>query len=565
MSAYIIGIDLGTTHSALAYTSGGAIERLSIPQLDAALGLIESPLLSSFLYSPHEGEALPATLPWESDIKWVVGALAKERGAEAPLRQISSSKSWLSCLGLDRRAPLLPEGDAEIEKISPLDAAVIILAHLKAAWNHGMPDAPFNEQAVLVTVPASFDPSARELVLEAAREAGYPEVTLLEEPLAAFYAWLKRNDSSWRKQIGIGSKVLVVDIGGGTTDFSLISVGEEDGELQLSRDAVGSHLLLGGDNLDWMMAHLARSKIEPELDDWQMRVLVHKCRAAKEALFSEKPPKQVAITIPGRSSKLIGGSLKCTLSLEEVEQGILEGFFPLVEKDAGAAKSVRSGLQTEGLPYAEDPRVTAQLAQFLGEKSPTHVLFNGGTTKSCAFRTRILQQLNQWSEEVVELTDAEYDFAVACGAAHYGALRKEGGLRVKAGAAHSYFIGVQKAAPAIPGVAPAMEGLLVVPFGMEEGSEYVLEKREFSLILGEPVSFRFFRHGSDASVRLQDLEELNPIETVLEMRPGLGKVVTVKLHSRLTELGVLELFFVTREGETFKLQFDVREEALASA
>lgn len=595
---YIIGIDLGTTNCTLAYTESdqetNTIYQLPIPQVTHVGTIGEDHSLPSFLYLPLQEElsAGHVQLNGFSASDYCIGLYARQRGAEMPIRLISSAKSWLCHPGIDRRNPMLPlEFENTSDKMSPLHACAELLRHLSLAWEKKMPHATFKEQQLLITVPASFDPSARQLVEEAASLANYPEIILLEEPQSAFYAWLYKHHNDWRKILNIGDTILVVDIGGGTTDFSLISVSDQDGDLSLNRIAVGSHLLLGGDNIDLALAHLAKSKLEEQghnIEDWQLQALVHACRQAKEQLFSEKPPKQAEIAIMGRGRKLIGSSLKTTISLQEAQDLILEGFMPLVNPEERSTLEKRLGLQQVGLPYAQDPRITSQLAKFLsmtGENDssnmdtfviPTTVLFNGGTMKAAAFRQRITEQLNIWAKKLKKdpvkvLEDCDLDYAVSVGAAYYGRSRSGQAIRIKSGSSRSFYVGIEDATPAVPGIPPSLKAICVVPFGMEEGSEQELPQLEFALVLGEPAIFRFFSHstktlsnGSEPVMGTlvknwkQELTELHPIEAQLDRLEGEGKVMRVKLKSRMTELGVLELWCVAADGRQWKLEFETR-------
>lgn len=595
--AYIIGIDLGTTNSSLAYLSTDEevpeIHQFAIPQLTSAGSVTEETMLPSFIYFPLEEELnqKAAVLPWIADRKYAVGHYARERGAEAPNRLIHSAKSWLCHSGIDRREKCLPTGEEPL--MSPLEATTAFLTHLKEAWDYKMgKNAAFAEQEILVTVPASFDPAARQLVQDAAKQAGYPEITLLEEPLAAFYAWIYKHPDAWRSHLKVGETILVVDIGGGTTDFSTIEVREEEGNLTLERQAVGSHLLLGGDNIDLALAYMAKDKFEEKnqnIDDWQLNGLVHTCRRGKEKVFSDDSTKHIDLTVIGRGSKLIGGTIKAKLNRDEIFSFIESGFFPQVKASEQSATEQRMGLRQVGLPYARDARMTSQLAKFLsmtGEGAngatdqfviPAKVLFNGGTLKGVLLREALQNQLNSWAQElnkseVQELPNADYDFAVSTGAAYYGLARKGKAIRVRAGTSRSYFIGIEDTAPAVPGRAPRMKALCVVPFGMEEGSEQFVDGQQFSLVLGEKATFRFFSHGAkklsnDAEPAVGDtltawekeLSELNPIESTMDKSDADGKVVNVRLKSKVTELGVLELWCEAADGRRWKLEFDVRQ------
>lgn len=537
----IVGIDLGTTNSTLAYATSSTIEQLPIPQMISREMEGEKFSLPSFYFFPlEEGEPC-------------VGWYAKERGAELPDRVISSAKSWLCHDLIDRRSPFLPLGELE-QKRSPVDVCTAFLQHLKQAL-------PLRPGTVLVTVPASFDPGARQLVQEATESAGFSEVILMEEPLAAFYAWLSAHEKEWRNLLKVGDTVLVVDCGGGTTDFSLIEVEDLDGELSLKRKAVGDHLLLGGDNIDLALAHLAQSKLGDELDEWQFQSLVHASRNAKEKLLGRTPPESFDLTIQGRGSSVIGGSFQITLKREEVEKLLVDGFFPHVPLNVEIVEEKRSGISKVGLPFARDPRISAQLANFLAtsETLPTAVLFNGGTMKAVAFQERILTLLSDWrGEKVRNLPDADLDYAVSRGAVYYGWIRANNGLRVRAGTSRSYFIGVEGAAPAIPGVPPPMKYVRLVPFGMEEGSEVTLEEQRFSLRLEEKAFFRFFSQNNPQD---EKLAELHPIEALLESQGEEGTTVMVKLTAKVTELGILELWCVAEDGRKWKLEFGgIRDE-----
>jgi molecular chaperone DnaK (HSP70) len=607
---YAIGIDLGTTHSALSYVDLQASDGekadqrvLPVPQLSAP-GTVEAlPLLPSFMYLPHPDELPPGelALPWTNGAAApVVGEMARSRGAGTPIRLVSSAKSWLSHPSVDRRAAILPtDAPEEVERVSPLTASTRYLEHLKAAWNAAHPEAPFEQQAVTVTIPASFDPAARELTAEAARHAGYGSPTLLEEPQAALYSWIQGSEGRWRKQVKAGDIVLVVDVGGGTSDFSLIAILERDGHLEPHRVAVGDHILLGGDNMDLALAHLVARKLQAngtQLDAWQMRALTYACRGAKEHLLADANAAAWPIVVPSRGSKLIGGSIRTELTRDEVTSFITDGFFPRVEASARPAVRTRAGLTQVGLPYAQDAAVTRHLAAFLarqagataelegfsGNVNPEHtflhpsaVLFNGGVFKSEILSQRVMDTINDWlymegAEPARMLDGADLDLAVARGAAYYGYARRGGGVRIRGGTARSYYVGMESSMPAIPGFEPPLEALCVAPFGMEEGSELELPGQEFGLVVGEPVHFRFF----GSTIRRQDrigdvlpswtpdeLQELNEIQATLPAEGRTpGDVVQVRLHALATEAGTLELVAVARDGQRWKVEFDVRSE-----
>ncbi|AGW90515.1 Hsp70 family protein [Cupriavidus sp. DF5525] len=608
---YSIGIDLGTTHSAVSYVDLTASDGektsqrvLPIAQLTAPGAIEDLDLLPSFLYLPHASELAPGDLglPWNAERDFAVGELARSRGAATPIRLVSSAKSWLCHPGVDRRSPILPnDAPPEVPRVSPLEASVRYLTHLREAWDQAHPEAPFGEQDVTVTIPASFDPAARELTAEAAAAAGYARMTLLEEPQAALYSWIQKSDGHWRKQVKVGDIILVVDVGGGTTDLSLIAVIEREGNLELHRVAVGDHILLGGDNMDLALAHVVARKLAAQgtqADPWQLRALTYACRAAKETLLTDPETDTVPLVVPSRGSKLIGGSIRTDLTRTELTQTILEGFFPQVEASARPVSRARAGLTQLGLPYAQDAAITRHLAAFLGRQvaalaelegfqgtqpeaatflHPTAVLFNGGVFKSGLLVDRILQALNGWlaaegAAPARLLDGAELDLAVARGAAYYGYVRRGQGVRIRGGTARSYYIAVESSMPAVPGFEPPIQALCVAPFGMEEGTEAALPPQEFGLVVGEPVHFRFF----GSSVRRQDQvgtlldfwgpEELQELEEIQATLPAegrtAGEVVPVRLHARVTEAGTLELEAVPRgNGERWKVEFDVRGNA----
>nr|WP_256354029.1 MULTISPECIES: Hsp70 family protein [unclassified Variovorax] len=602
---------MGTTHSALAWvdiagSDGEATVHgtLPIPQLTAPGSVESMPMLPSFLYLPHADE-MPAgalALPWAADGQQAVGEMARSRGATTPIRLVSSAKSWLCHPGVDRRAAILPhDAPAEVARVSPLEASTHYLEHVRNAWNHAHPEAPFDEQDVTVTIPASFDPAARELTVEAAKTAGCKALTLLEEPQSALYSWIEASGGHWRKQVQPGDVILVIDVGGGTSDFSLIAVLEREGNLELRRVAVGEHILLGGDNMDLTLAHVVARKLAAAgttLDAWQMRALTYACRGAKEKLLGAAGDAAQPIVVPSRGSKLIGGSIRTELTAEEVASTIVEGFFPRVDASARPVTRVRAGLAQLGLPYAQDAAVTRHLAAFLGRQlgalaelegfgdpqgaggasflHPTAVLFNGGVFKSPLLADRMLATVNGWlaaegAAPARLLEGADLDLAVARGAAYYGYVRHGRGVRIRGGTAFAYYLGVESSMPAVPGMEPPVEALCVAPFGMEEGTEAELPALELGLVVGEPVHFRFFA----SSVRRQDavgtlldswatgeLQELDQLSASLppEGRQP-GEVVPVRLQARVTEAGTLELDAVPRSGgERWKIEFDVRGE-----
>ena len=452
-------------------------------------------------------------MPWGNSMR-VVGEFARDRGAEIPSRLVSSAKSWLCHNGVDRNKPILPwENSEDAEKVSPVEASAAYLEHIRRAWNHSMAsdDASrrLEDQEILLTVPASFDAVARELTVKAAEMAGLENVTLLEEPQAAFYAWIEGMDDAWRKAVKAGDTILVCDIGGGTTDFSLmIRVGEDEGDLTLERVAVGDHILVGGENMDLTLAYTLQRKFKEQghnPDSWQMRILWHRARDAKEKLLLNPDVDTVPVSIPGRGTGLISGTLRSELSRTELESVLLDGFFPRCEPSDRPAGSRRVGMKEFGLPYAEDPAITRYLAKFLGGGGdgpaggeriiPTAVLFNGGVMKGDSLRNKLLEVLHSWEPDphppIRELESRDLDFAVARGAAYYGLARRGKGIRIRGGTGRSYYIGVESSMPAVPGVPSPLKAVCVVPFGMEEGTEAVIPDRQFGLVVGEQVVFHF--------------------------------------------------------------------------
>lgn len=600
---YVIGIDLGTTHCSMAYTlleqkdhEEKEIVQFQIPQfIDAGL-LDKRPLLPSFLYIPfdQELEAGSMELPWDKESQICVGYYALKRSQDLPERVIGSAKSWLACEAIDRRSALLPQkASKEVLTFSPVQVSAFYLKHLKEAWDDQFSEDAFCDQKIYITVPASFDPAARELVQEAAKEANFPHFVLLEEPQAAFYAWLHHRGKQWRSELQVGDCILVVDIGGGTTDFSLIDVKENSGDLLLERRLVGTHLLLGGDNMDLSLAHWVKEKFRKNgdvLDHWQFQQLIYACRSLKERLSSAGfDDDKARIHVEGRGSGLIGASLCVDISLKELTQFLLEGFFPLVDKKDQAVMQKKLGIRQFGLPYAQDPRITSQLAKFLSQTGesekmsldefqlPTKIFFNGGCMKSASFRQRVVDLLTTWQEEAKEkiliLENQNLDCSVSQGAVYYGLSCLGKAVRIKAGANYSYFIGVEDALPSIPGVEPQIRALCIVPQGMEEGTEEKIKEQSFTLVLGELATFRFFCRstkklstGEEVFSGMwvdhweEELQELHPLELVLKKMDTGEFYVQVTLEVKYTELGILEVWCLGDSGRKWKLEFDLRKE-----
>lgn len=602
---YSVGIDLGTTHCVLSFVDLEASEGetvvldvLGVPQLTSPGTVERLNQLPSFIYQAHEAEIPEAdrALPWDNHSSVLVGEAARQLGVKTPIRLVSSAKSWLCHAGIDCRAPLLPiQAPEEVPRLSPLDASIAYLRHLHAAWNHHFPNDPLSEQLLTITVPASFDPAARELTVEAARQAGLGGAVLLEEPQAAVYSWIHASHGAWREQVNPGDILLVVDVGGGTTDFSLIAVTEEEGNLVLNRVAIGEHILLGGDNMDLALAFHIRGKLEAEgkrLEPWQVQALTQGCREAKENLMSHADRDEWAVVIPGRSSSLMGGTLRTSLKREEIADILVDGFFPHLGISEKPQANARSALTTVSLPYARDARMTAHLASFLSrqvdavhesqERSergqfirPTALLLNGGVFRAETLKDRLVSVINDWltaesAAEVNCLVGADLDLAVAKGAAYYGYVRQGKGVRIRGGTAAAYYVGVESALPAVPGFPPEMEALCIAPFGMEEGSRVDLTEDVLGLVIGEPVQFRFFasttRREDAAGIHLpsvtdDELDELGQIEVTLDAgEHRAGEVVPVILASHVTEIGTLRLQALARNsGASWNVEFQVRE------
>jgi molecular chaperone DnaK (HSP70) len=599
-----LGIDLGTSNCALA-TAGpeGAPTLEPVTQVVTPHSIGELDLLPSAVYLPAEGEAGESTavLPWAATPSaGLLGRHARERGALQPDRLILSAKSWLCHPHVDRRGPLLPWGSTVVtQKWSPLEVSRQLLTHLLASQRQRRPDQVFSAATTVVTVPASFDEAARSLTLEAAAQAGLGEITLLEEPQAAFYAWLEGQGTAWRSQVKAGDLLLVCDVGGGTADFSLIAVSEHQGDLALERIAVGEHLLLGGDNMDLALAHAlgeALAAAGTPVDDTQFLALVHAARAGKEAMLGDASLTEVPISVPARGRRLVASTLRTTLTREQVNRVVVDGFFPRTAPTDLPVVRRAGGLREAGLPYAADAALSKHLARFLTRSRanvesslallqavggparlarapllvPDAVLFNGGVFNSEALRHRVLELLTAWAGSPVRaLAGARPDHAVALGAAAYARLRATGhGVRIKAGTARSCYIGMESATLAVPGRRATTKALCVAPQGMEEGTRHALLDQEFFLYTGETAEFRFFTSEARAGDRpgqllpdASELEESARLEVNLPSPEGHapGEEVPVRLEAVVTELGNLELYLVhVASAQRWKLELNVR-------
>ncbi|HZX95472.1 MAG TPA: Hsp70 family protein, partial [Myxococcales bacterium] len=551
---YAVGIDLGTSNTALAYADldeqDPVVRDFEVPQLVDASLTEPRKLLPSHLYLPSQHEGLP-------DV--VVGSFARDRGAQVPGRHVASTKSWLCHPSVDRTAAILPWGaPPDVPRLSPVAASARILAHLHAAWNAAHPGAPLAAQEVIVTVPASFDEGARALTLRAAADAGLLEVVLLEEPQAAFYDWTRVHRASLEAELRDVHLLLVVDVGGGTTDLTLIRTQvREDAPPLLERIAVGDHLLLGGDNMDMALARTVEARLQQKLDATRFGALVQACRTAKEHLLAPEAPARVSVAVAGSGSRLVGGALSAEVSREEARALLLDGFFPRVAAGEAPARAARgAGLAEMGLPYAADPAITRHAAAFLkthartaGDLRVDAVLYNGGALAPALLADRLTEVISSWGTgKVKRLRNDAPDLAVARGAATYALVRRGLGLRIGGGSPRAYYVGVGDGGQAV----------CVVPRGAPEGVEQPLE-RDFSLVLGRPVRFRLFASSGyrperpgDVVPMDDDLVELPPLQAVI---PGEG-TVPVRVRAALTEIGTLEVF--CQGAQRWKLEFQLR-------
>ncbi len=584
---FAVGIDLGTTNCVVAFVplddKEGVPQILPIPQI-VQVGQVESSTsLPSFLYLPRDGEVAALQSPLGLDpTTGVAGRYARSQAADNPQRVVVAAKSWLCHSRQGRNDDILPwQASAEVNKVSAFDCTTRFLQHLVAAWQAAYPDAPLAHQQVVLTVPASFDPAARELTRKAALLAGLPtDFVLLEEPQAAVYHWLVQQGSAWRRTLAADDTILVVDVGGGTTDLTLVQVAQQDGELVLQRVAVGNHLLVGGDNMDLTLAHVAAQQLDAEghsLDPWQSVSLWHACRETKEKLLDAGGPPEHSIAVLGRGSSLIGGTVTTSISREVASTILVDGFFPTCNLTDRPQRNVASGFQDIGLPYESDPAITKQIAAFIsdhqsGDNLPTHLLVNGGVFRSRVICQRLLDVLRSWcGDQLCQLQCDQLDSAVALGAAHYGWTKQRGGVRIRGGTARSYYIGIETAGLAIPGMPRPLRALCVASQGMEEGTAVDVPSDPVGIVVGTTARFRFFsstlRADDQVGTQLarwgeEELRESEPIELLLGSESATDEpFVPVQFHSRVTELGMFELWcHATRGDEKWKLEFNVREE-----
>jgi molecular chaperone DnaK (HSP70) len=600
MTRFIVGIDLGTTNTVVAYAEKsarpGAVPTIfEIEQLVALGEVAARPSLPSLRYHPAPGElnADDLGLPWSwRDVGGVadavIGSLARELGSQVPGRQIASAKSWLSHPAVDRSAAILPWGGAEdTVKVSPVSASASYLAHVRAAWNHRFPAHPLEAQEIVLTVPASFDEAARALTLEAARLAGLNMLRLLEEPQAAFYDWLRRHANRLSDALGHTRLVLVCDVGGGTTDLTLIRTRVKEGAPVLTRVGVGDHLMLGGDNMDLALAHVAESRMASSggrLGSAQLAQLMQQCRNAKERLLSDQAPETATVTVLGAGARLIGGAHSAVLSRDEVQQMVVDGFFPASEPDEQPQR-VRGGIVEFGLPYVADPAVTRHLAAFLARHQsagrealgdtappvgmlpvPDAVLLNGGVFRSAALSRRLLDLLERWrGRSPVVLENSEPELAVARGAVAYALARSGTGPRIGGGSPRSFYLLLNRDGG-------ERQGVCLLPRGSEEGQSVELAERTFALRVGQPVQFHLVSSSADTPcnpgelmpLKTGDFHSLPPIATVLDAAStgGLAEI-PVRLVATLTEIGTLQMHCVRADdaSQRWQLEFQLRGRA----
>ncbi len=608
-SRYIVGIDLGTTNCAVAYVDTRGRERptadirlFEVPQLVAAGETAPRAMLPSFLYllGTHDLPPGSAQLPWKEDADRLVGEFARIQGARVIGHLVTSAKSWLCHGGVDREAPILPwAAPVGARKVSPVEATADYLRHIRDAWNFTMardePELFLQKQEVVLTVPASFDEAARELTLDAAKAAGLATLTLLEEPQAAFYCWIVSHQDGWQREVRAGELILVCDIGGGTTDFSLITVVETPAGPGFRRVAVGDHLMLGGDNIDLALAHRVEERLGgARLDAEQWSALRQACRVAKEKLLGDAPAERWPVTIAGRGSKLIGGSIQSELTRTEVQEVVLDGFFPRVGPGDEPARGSRAGLQEFGLPFVADPAITRHLGAFLRQHRtdaigqgqaelmaadrparPDAILFNGGALTPAIVRDRTVDVVTAWFKDDPGdpymprvLANASLDLAVAYGAAYYGVVRRGGGIRIGGGTARSFYVGFQSDGSDRP-------WLCAVPRDAQEGDEIAIDHRDFDLLMGQPVAFPLAsssvrpgdRPGDLVAADPDSIREMPPLHSVMRVgRKARAERVPVRIAARITEVGTVELWCQSRtDDRRWRLQIQLRGPSGAQA
>lgn len=632
---YVVGIDLGTTNSAVSYVDltqlevknrTRAIKIFKIPQLTSAGEFSAVSVLPSFLYIPGEYDISRESIkhPWKRERDLFAGLFAREHGSLVPSRLVSSAKSWLCHARADRQAKILPWGSENVEKISPVAATAEYLRHIRKAWNHSVKDEDdfLENQYVVITVPASFDEAAREFTLEAAREAGFgQQLTLLEEPLAAFYSWLVQHEYDWQDHVKPDELILVCDVGGGTTDFTLITLKEANGSPRFERLAVGDHLILGGDNIDLALARFVESKFPKQqpltADKW--KTLCHKCRDAKERLLDNKVEvngnltgegradsdltgeatsgnqlHRVRITLKGEGRSLIAGTLAADLTMGELENILCEGFFPDVQPSNGAVKKSGKAIAEFGLPYEQEPAITRHIGWFLEKQResikstlgkdpmPDLILFNGGALKPKLLQNRIRSSIRNWfgcydSNLPRLLANPDPDLAVALGASYYGLVKQGTGVRVGSGSPRSYYVGISQqdgkdnSLVEVKGdIHSPNQALCIVERGLDEGSTIDLPDMRFEVITNQPVEFNIFSSSFRSGDKSGDILEIDdsltpmaPLQTVVRFgKRGDRTYVPIRIEPEYTEMGTLSIWCrSTISNHRWKLQFQLRDAA----
>ncbi len=592
---HIVGIDLGTTNMVLSYSEilkkgkedeAIEIKYLPIVQEQGKNSTDKSEILPSFIFERLKEKPV---LKWKDNEDYIIGEYARERGIDVANRVISSAKSWLCNTRVNRTESILPwDGDEDLKKLSPLQAMSMFIMHLKNAWLEEFPKDKLEDQKVIITIPASFDAAARDLTVEAANLAGLKKVSLIEEPQSAFYSWISQEDTPWRQQVKKGDIILVVDVGGGTTDFSLIEVTESDGDLKLDRVAVGNHILLGGDNMDLTLAYIATQRLKDEgkkVSRWQTMQLSHQCRKAKEELLSDPSKKTVAVTVSGRGSSVIGGTIKTKITREDVETNIIEGFFPSCALEDEPIEGDVGGVRELNLMYATDAAITRHLARFLNSQSkskkhysyPKGLLLNGGVFKSDIFKERLVAIIDSWltaadKDQIKVLEGFELSRAVSRGAVYFGQAVEGKGIRIRGGVSQSYYLGIESSMPAVPGFQAPMKALCVAKQGTEEGTTLEVKDRSFGLTVGKKANFKFFKSNQRREDEFGELipdmdegfEDAGIMDLELEAYEGMetGEIVDVTLEITVTEIGTLEVYCISKNDEhRWKLEFNVREGA----
>jgi hypothetical protein len=611
----IIGIDLGTSNSALALWDheAGQTRMLPISQLESRQLVSKRPTLASALYIPRPGELAGVPEDVLTDEGYAIGQHARSHGSLNPDRLVTSAKSWLCQNQIERTAPILPFHAADdIPKVSASHVSQLLLHHLKKSLiKEGHSTRAVEDGMVVLAVPASFDEIARQLTYEAAVAAGFTAPVLIEEPQAALYSYISSHEKIWQSKLTAGDVVVVCDVGGGTTDFTLIGVAEDaDGNLELERLSVGEHLLVGGDNMDLALAYTLQNELAAQgksLDQFQFLSLIHGCREAKELLLKGAADTSVPISIASRSANLFSQTLTVSLTEDAAERLILDGFFPVVAADATPLKRSTVGLRQIGLAYEADAAITRQLAAFLrqsyrnikdshefaqryhpklddgtGMVLPDKILFNGGVFHAAKLRTRVCEVIGSWKSKgtqtpLIELEGGDFDLAVAHGAAYYGYIKQGGkGIRIRSGTARSYYVGIERPVMAVPGMTPPLDGLCVVPQGTEEGCRLTLSDKPLTLVTGEKVDFRFFSSRvrrddafgaivPDAAQQLDEVARLSlTIPRTEESRSE--ELIPVVVDAEVTEVGTLQFYMKhLHSDKKWNLELNVRNEPAAHA